>query len=81
VDAAQEQGGINEQHAGDPAHDTADFNDRYTGNLRIDYLLPSAGLKVLRCGVYWPATGLLDHDPGDVSDHRLVWMDIEIEHP
>lgn len=78
AEASRSQGGINEQHSGDPAHDTADFNDRYTGNLRIDYLLPSTGLTVIRCGVYWPVEGLLDEDPGDVSDHRMVWMDIEL---
>jgi endonuclease/exonuclease/phosphatase family metal-dependent hydrolase len=78
AEASRDQGGVNARHKGDPAHDTADFNDRYTGNLRIDYLLPSAGLNVLRCGVYWPAAGLLDDDPSGVSDHRLVWMDLEL---
>ena len=77
AEASREQGGVNTRHKGDPAHDTADFNDRYTGNLRIDYLLPSAGLNVSRCGVFWPVAGLLDDDPSGVSDHRLVWMDLE----
>jgi len=78
IDAAREQGGVNAQHEGDPAHDTADFNDRYTGNLRLDYVLPSANLEVLRCGVFWPAHGVTDFDPGETSDHRLVWMDIRL---
>ena len=65
-------------HRGDPAADTADFNDTYTGNLRLDYLLPSANLDVRDCGVFWPAHGLLDFDPGEVSDHRLVWLDITL---
>jgi endonuclease/exonuclease/phosphatase family metal-dependent hydrolase len=78
IDAAREQGGINGQQAGDPAYDTADFNDRYTGNLRLDYLLPSAGLNILGGAVFWPAYGLEAHDPSGVSDHRLVWLDIEL---
>jgi endonuclease/exonuclease/phosphatase family metal-dependent hydrolase len=74
--ASAAQGGKNLDHKGNPAADTADFNDQYTGNMRIDYVLPSANLKVVGCGVFWPG----EHQPGhqliDVSDHRLVWVDI-----
>lgn len=77
-DAAREQGGVNTTHSGSPAHDTADFDDGRTGNLRLDYILPSANLVTRGCGVFWPAHGLIDFDPGDASDHRLVWMDIEL---
>jgi endonuclease/exonuclease/phosphatase family metal-dependent hydrolase len=76
VEAAVSQGGINAQQSGDPALDTADFNDRYTGNLRLDYVLPSTGLQVLGCGVFWPAASEDGHDLATVSDHRLVWLDI-----
>ena len=76
AEAAELQGGVNRKHAGDPAADTADFNDRYTGNLRLDYVLPSAGLEVTGCGVFWPASGDAGHDLLDASDHRLVWLDI-----
>ena len=41
--ASQVQGGVNQGQRGKPAADTADFNDQYTGNLRLDYLLPSSG--------------------------------------
>jgi endonuclease/exonuclease/phosphatase family metal-dependent hydrolase len=75
--ASLKQGEKNLQHQGNPASDTGDFNDRYTGNMRIDYVLPSATLKVVGCGVFWP----LENQPGseliDVSDHRLVWLDIQ----
>ena len=76
--AAADQGRANSRHVGDPRFDTADFNDKAPGNLRVDYLLPSANLKVLNAGVYWPAPG----EPGaaliDASDHRLVWIDVAL---
>jgi len=76
VEAARLQGGVNARQLGDPATDTADFNDQYTGNLRLDYLLPSAGLEVLGCGVYWPGAAEPGRGVVEVSDHRLVWLDI-----
>jgi len=72
------QGGKNLEHRGDPASDTGDFNDNHAGNLRIDYVLPSANLKVVGCGVFWPTEGQPGHEFLDVSDHRLVWVDVEI---
>jgi endonuclease/exonuclease/phosphatase family metal-dependent hydrolase len=76
AEAAQRQGGVNREQTGDPAADTADFNDQYAGNLRLDYVLPSAGLEVTGCGVFWPATDAAGHDLLEASDHRLVWLDI-----
>jgi len=76
AEAAQLQGGVNARQSGDPGTDTADFDDRFTGNLRLDYLLPSEGLEVRGCGVFWPASDTEGHDLVDVSDHRLVWLDI-----
>ena len=32
---------LNQQQLGDPANDTADFDDAVTGNLRLDYLCPT----------------------------------------
>ena len=75
-EAARIQGGINNGQQGDPATDTADFNDKFTGNLRLDYLLPSSGLTLTGCGVFWPAQGEAGHGWVEVSDHRLVWLDI-----
>jgi endonuclease/exonuclease/phosphatase family metal-dependent hydrolase len=77
-EASNSQGGINLEHKGNPAADTADFNDKHTGNMRIDYVLPSATLKVIGCGVFWPDSNQPGHDLIDASDHRLVWIDIEI---
>ncbi|MEJ2402316.1 MAG: endonuclease/exonuclease/phosphatase family protein [Xanthomonadales bacterium] len=72
------QGGVNRDHRGDPAADTADFNDRATGNLRLDYVLPAAGLEVTGCGVFWPPPGAPGQAASAVSDHRLVWLDIRL---
>jgi endonuclease/exonuclease/phosphatase family metal-dependent hydrolase len=76
-EASKTQGGRNLGHKGNPAADTADFNDVHTGNMRIDYALPSANLKIVGCGVFWPARNQPGHDLVTVSDHRLVWVDIQ----
>ena len=74
--AATAQGAANSGQSGNPRFDTADFNDQEPGNLRVDYVLPSAGLEVLAAGVFWPVEG----NPGaaliDASDHHLVWVDV-----
>lgn len=88
-DASTRQGGSNLSHTGDPAYDTADFADGGTssGNLRADYVLPSANLTMLDARVYW----LEDEDPlfwsliGEYpfpgSDHRLTWVDLVVPDP
>lgn len=62
-------------HSGDPALDTADWPDppRGPGNLRVDYVLPSADLEITGAGVWWPAG---DADVTTASRHRMVWVDI-----
>lgn len=77
--AAYAQGGLNAQQQGNPAADTADFDDRRTGNLRLDYVLPSANLEVLDGGVFWPAAGEPGHELAAVSDHHLVWLDVQLQ--
>ena len=84
AEAAAVQGGANAGQDGDPHLDTADFNDRVAGNLRVDYLLPSKGLRVCGGGVFWPrqseATARLvwGDRPPPGSDHRLVWLDVSV---
>lgn len=81
VEAAASSGQTNTKHQGDPSHDTGDFNDRNPGNLRIDFVLPSSGLKVLGGGVFWPSKEemkSLPIDVSDASDHHLVWIDIQL---
>ena len=79
MEADKEQEGKNLEHKGDPAEDTGDFNDKYVGNMRVDYVLPSASLKVVGCGIFWPAKEQPGHELIDVSDHRLVWVDVEMQ--
>jgi len=67
------------EHRGDPALDTVDWDG--PGNLRVDYVLPAAGLEVQAAGVLWPQTGRSDRgiDAETVaraSRHRLVWVDL-----
>ena len=77
-EASMVQGGVNQAHRGDPSADTSDFNDERAGNLRLDYLLPAAGLDIKGCGVFWPANGLDGAEWVEVSDHRLVWLDLSL---
>jgi endonuclease/exonuclease/phosphatase family metal-dependent hydrolase len=61
---------------------TADFSDPNPGNLRADYVLPSAVLTLQSSGVFWPNSQhplarLVQMRPEPAtSDHRLVWIDV-----
>ena len=79
--AAVAQGGANAGHRGDPRSDTADFSDEAPGNLRVDYVLPSAGLEITGAGVFWPEEDEPGADLIDASDHRLVWIDFVVPAP
>jgi len=57
-------------HQGDPALDTADFDDPRPGNLRLDYVLPDSRLTVTGSGVFWPE--------GSQKRHHLVWVDVTL---
>jgi 3-phytase len=81
VEAARTQGANNATHKGKPTLDTGDFADRGNapGNLRIDYVLPSkAGFKVVDSGVFWPEKSDPMSKWAQASDHRLVWVDVEV---
>lgn len=94
-DAAARQGGVNDQHISDPSFDTADFGDdpatNSSGNLRADYVLPSANLEITDAAVFWPTADdplfplVGDYDPEVLptgfpsSDHRLVRVDVSLE--
>ncbi|MEM6994151.1 MAG: endonuclease/exonuclease/phosphatase family protein [Myxococcota bacterium] len=80
VAAAARDGGPNRTHAGPAQCDTADFpeGERGPGNLRTDYVLPSSTLTVADAGVFWPAPGEPYAPTVACSDHRLVWVDLEV---
>ncbi len=91
IDAATRQNEINDTHQGNPAFDTADFNDASVGNLRVDYVLPSKNLEITDARVFWPTSDdplfelVGDFDPNleptgfPSSDHRLVYTDVKVE--
>ena len=59
-------------HSGPPAHDTVDWG-RDIGSLRVDYVLPSAGLGVAAAAVERDqAAGQI----GDLPAHKPVWVDV-----
>ena len=80
VAAAKSQGGANLGHVGSAALDTVNwFDDPGPGNMRVDYVLPSADLRVTGSGVLWPedADCALGQAVRTASRHRLVWVDID----
>jgi hypothetical protein len=54
-DHPSNNGNANLTHLGEPRQDTADFSDSAPGNLRVDYVLPSANLTLTGAGIFWPA--------------------------
>lgn len=82
------QAGTNAWHKGPPAEDTADFPDtneagNAPGNLRVDYALPSKDLDLVGAGVFWPLSTdksfqLIGTWPFPLTDHRPVWVDVEL---
>jgi myo-inositol-hexaphosphate 3-phosphohydrolase/phosphodiesterase/alkaline phosphatase D-like protein len=89
VQQATLQGGANATHRSNPAFDTADFADTTPGNLRADYVLPSANQQIAASGVFWPLNTDPTFAPVGVfnpalpggypsSDHRLVYADIQL---
>ena len=59
---------------GDPSTDTANFG----GNLRVDFVLPSQTMSVRRSGVFWPKSDALNRKLIEASDHRMVWIEVEL---
>ncbi|HNS16788.1 MAG TPA: endonuclease/exonuclease/phosphatase family protein [Bacteroidales bacterium] len=72
---AQKNPRKNPDNLGNPWHDTSVWG------LRIDYILPSSGMKVRQSGVFWPeTTDSLYYLVKDrvSSDHFLVWIDVSL---
>ena len=65
--------------------DEVPYSDRFTAywGARADYVLPSKrGLKAVGAGVFWPTKSSplyrLVRDRKSSSDHRLVWIDVQL---
>ena len=84
VESAARDPEINCTHDGKPRYDTFQaFPSKPPGNLRLDYVLPCKSLKVKDSGVFWPTQkedmySLVQGPPFLSSDHRFVYVDIEI---
>lgn len=64
-------------HRGDPARDTALYDG--LGGLRVEVVLPSAGLTVTAAGVMWPAEDApLAATLATASRHRPVWVEVAL---
>ncbi|MGL4239327.1 endonuclease/exonuclease/phosphatase family protein [Tabrizicola sp.] len=64
-------------HHGKPGLDTALYDK--IGGLRLDYVLPQAGLAVAGAGVLWPAENApLSADLAAASRHFPVWVDVTL---
>ena len=72
--------------AGEKLRPNNQFASQHTAawGLRVDYALPSQfGLRVKQCGMFWPTVDDPQHaliaSRKASSDHRLVWVDVELE--
>jgi len=78
VASAAASPGNNAQHRKNPAFDTGLFGGS-TGNLRLDFVLPSTGFLLKDSGVFWPLPHQTGADWITASDHHLVWLDLALE--
>jgi endonuclease/exonuclease/phosphatase family metal-dependent hydrolase len=74
--STQTVGQANLKHKGIAAEDTGDFGPK-VGNMRLDYVLPSAGSRVKASGVFWLTPADEGYQWMDASDHHMVWADVE----
>ena len=75
VISSQSIGQGNARHRGNPAEDTGLFNPK-VGNMRLDYVLPSANMSIQSSGVFWLTPGDAGYQWMDASDHHMVWVDL-----
>ncbi len=65
---------------GDPRLDTVAWPKPDPGHLRVDYVLPAAGLKLRGSGVYWPPDNTPEAEVVNAANHhRMVWVDLVID--
>ena len=79
-EAARLEAEYNRDQRGDPAYDTSAFGEN--GNMRVDYVLPSADVELRGGAVFWLPTASplfkLVTDGQFPSDHRLVYLDVTL---
>jgi hypothetical protein len=73
--------GASRTHIGPHAQDTV-YWPRAPGNLRVSYILPSAGLSVMGTGVFWPTpndpeAALFGGPDASAVAHKPVWLEID----
>ena len=61
--------------AGKPERDTAIFRH---ANMRVDYVLPDRRVRLRESRVFWPRRDSDDYPLIADSDHRMVWIKVEI---
>ncbi len=61
--------------AGNPERDTASFRH---ANMRVDYVLPDHRMHLRQSHVFWPQRDSDDYHLIRASDHRMVWVRVEI---
>nr|WP_256474118.1 endonuclease/exonuclease/phosphatase family protein [Lutimaribacter sp. EGI FJ00013] len=58
---------------------TVDWSDIGLGAMRVSYVLPSADLRVIDSGVFWPAPDdPMAQTAARASRHRALWADIQL---
>ena len=70
---------INLSHQSSPSCDTYQSPPgQAPGNLRLDYVLPSCKIDIIGGAVFWPPKEHPMSKLIDCSDHRIVYVDIQI---
>ena len=68
--------GASELAGKDNTHATASFGKGR--QMRIDYVLPSRGLVLHDTGVFWPSRKDQKSQWVEATDHRMVWIEVEL---
>ncbi len=62
-----------------PSGQVSTVDWKAVGELRVDYVLPSADLHVVEAGLFWPDQDDAMRDTARrASRHRLVWVDVSL---
>ncbi len=77
VESALKYPAVNASHNSPPQFDTGHY-EQAPGNLHLDYVLESRNLVKHDSGVFWPTESEPESPWLAASDHRLVWLDIEL---